>query len=79
MHQREEEGEEPEEGVLELTSGKYGVASLAPPEGRKEGRKEGEETCEVTTRMIKKCHEHERAHEQNKRAMALKTSVQLGL
>ena len=37
MHQREEEGEE---GVLELTSGKYGVASLAPPEGRKEGRKE---------------------------------------
>ena len=37
----------------ELTSRKYGVESLAPPEA--------EETCEVT-RMIKKCHEHERAH-----------------
>ena len=38
-------------GRGELTSRKYGVASLAP-------RKEAEETCEVT-RTIKKCQEHD--------------------
>ena len=51
------------EGELELTSRKYGVSrvvSACSPEGRKRGN------LQVTTRKIKKCHEHrkERAHEQ---------------
>ena len=53
-----------EGGELDLTSRKYGVSRVvsAARAPRKEERKRG--NLQVTTRKIKKCHEHrkERAH-----------------